>query len=65
MLPTIDEALNELEIAGQINPGPWVKHSINTGVAAKNIAEKIPGLDPEKAYIVGLVHDIGRRVGKA
>ena len=65
MLPTIDEALNELEIAGQINPGPWVKHSINTGVAAKNIAEKIPGPDPEKAYIVGLVHDIGRRVGKA
>ncbi|WP_034446266.1 HD domain-containing protein [Butyrivibrio sp. AE2032] len=62
MLPTIDEALNELEIAGQINPGPWVKHSINTGVAARNIAEKVPGLDPEKAYIVGLMHDIGRRV---
>ncbi len=62
MLPTIDEALKELEIAGQINPGPWVKHSINTGVAARNIAEKVPGLDPEKAYIVGLMHDIGRRV---
>ncbi|WP_029233192.1 HD domain-containing protein [Butyrivibrio sp. VCB2006] len=61
MLPTIDEALHELEIAGQINPGPWVKHSINTGVAARNIAEKVPGMDPEKAYIVGLMHDIGRR----
>ena len=61
MLPTKDEALKELEIAGQINPGPWVKHSINTGVAARNIAEKIPGMDPEKAYVVGLMHDIGRR----
>ena len=62
MLPTIDEALKELEIAEQRNPGPWVKHSINTGVAARNIAEKVPGMDPEKAYIVGLLHDIGRRV---
>ncbi len=62
MLPTIDEALKELEIAEQRNPGPWVKHSINTGVAARNIAEKVPGMDSEKAYIIGLLHDIGRRV---
>lgn len=63
MLPTIDEALKELEIAGQLNSGPWVKHSMNTGIAARNIAEKVPGLDPEKAYIIGLMHDIGRRAG--
>ena len=61
MLPTPEEALKELEIAGEINPGPWTKHSINTGIAARNIAEKIPGMDAEKAYVVGLLHDIGRR----
>ena len=46
-----------------MNPGPWTKHSENVGIAARNIAEKIAGMDPEKAYIVGLLHDIGRRVG--
>ena len=63
MLPTAEEALHELDIAGKLNPGPWVKHSVNVGTAARNIAEKVPGLDPQKAYICGLLHDIGRRVG--
>ena len=63
MLPTADEAMRELMTAEKMNPGPWVKHSINVGIAARNIAEKIPSLDPGKAYIVGLLHDIGRRVG--
>ncbi len=63
MLPTKEQALEELKVAGQMNPGPWVKHSENVGIAARNIAEKIPGMDPQKAYIVGLLHDIGRRVG--
>ncbi len=63
MLPTADEAMRELEFAGELNPGPWVKHSVNVGIAARKIAEKISSLDPEKAYIVGLLHDIGRRVG--
>ncbi len=44
MLPTIDEALKELKIAEELNPGPWVKHSINTGIAAKNIAWKKVGM---------------------
>ena len=63
MLPTVEEAMYELKIAGELNPGPWVRHSENTGIAARNIAQKIPGMDAEKAYIVGLLHDIGRRVG--
>ncbi|MBQ4498092.1 MAG: HDOD domain-containing protein [Spirochaetaceae bacterium] len=63
MLPTEDEALNELEIADKLNPGPWVKHSINAGIAARNIAEKVPGMNSDKAYVLGLLHDIGRRVG--
>ena len=63
MLPTIEEAKKELEIAGELNPGPWTAHSINVGIAARNIAQKVPGMDAEKAYIVGMLHDIGRRVG--
>lgn len=27
MLPSIEEALYELKTAGQMNPGPWIKHS--------------------------------------
>ena len=63
MLPTVNEALYELKLAGELNPGPWVMHSMNVGIAARNIAEKVSRLNPEKAYIVGLLHDIGRRVG--
>lgn len=63
MLPTIEEALYELNIAGEMNPGPWTKHSENVAVAARNIARLVPGLDENKAYICGLLHDIGRRVG--
>lgn len=63
MLPTIDEAEKELQIAGEMNPGPWVKHSLNVGIAARNIAKRIPTLDENKAYILGILHDIGRRVG--
>lgn len=63
MLPSIDEAHEELKIAGELNPGPWIRHSENVGIAAKNIAHLVPELDEDKAYIVGLLHDIGRRVG--
>lgn len=63
MLPSITEAEKELQIAGKLNPGPWMKHSLNVGIAARNIAEKVPGMDKNKAYIVGILHDIGRRVG--
>lgn len=63
MLPSIKEAEKELEIAGELNPGPWTKHSINVGIAARKIAERISHIDQDKAYILGVLHDIGRRVG--
>lgn len=63
MFPTIEEAEKELQIAGELNPGPWIKHSINVGIAARNIAKKVSSLDEDKAYILGILHDIGRRVG--
>ncbi|MDF2941760.1 MAG: metal dependent phosphohydrolase [Herbinix sp.] len=61
--PNTEIAEIELRIAGELNPGPWIEHSINTGLAAKYIASKCDNLDPEKAYILGVLHDIGRRVG--
>ena len=62
MYPTVDEALKELEIGFKINPTRWVDHARYTGEAAKNIAAAA-GLDETKAYVLGLLHDIGRRVG--
>lgn len=63
MLPDTDRALKELAIAEKLNPGAWVQHSRNVGIAARNIAKRVDGLIPEKAYVLGLLHDIGRRVG--
>ena len=63
MIPDIATAEAELQLAGEMNPGPWTGHSRNVGVAARNIAERVPGMNPDKAYVVGLLHDIGRRVG--
>ncbi|CUU48288.1 HD domain-containing protein [Clostridium beijerinckii] len=63
MFPSREVAEKELEIAGQLNQGPWTEHSINVGLAAQIIAEKCSNLNPEKAYVLGLLHDIGRRYG--
>ena len=63
MLPDTDRALKELAIAEKLNPGAWVQHSRNVGIAARNIAKRVDGLLPEKAYVLGLLHAIGRRVG--
>ena len=56
-------AERELEIAKGKNPGPWIDHSRHVGLAAKYIAQACKNLDSEKAYICGLLHDIGRRNG--
>ena len=60
---TVEQAQRELKIAVQNNPGPWEQHSLVTADNARRIAEKVPGMDPEKAYNMGLLHDIGRREG--
>ena len=63
MIPTRKEALALLAEAEPHNPGPWGDHSR----AAAHCAEKIAaacGLDPDKAFVLGLLHDIGRRFGK-
>lgn len=63
MFPNREIAEKELEIAGQLNKGPWIQHSINVGLAAQIIAEKCRNINPDKAYVLGLLHDIGRRYG--
>lgn len=46
--------------ASSINPGAWVQHSRNVAAAARTIASKDSEIEEEKAYIFGLLHDIGR-----
>ena len=62
-IPTLTQAKALLNEAAQLNPGPWVAHSQVTAQAAQLIAAEIPALDPQTAYILGYLHDIGRREG--
>ena len=62
-VPSIDEANLLLTEAEVLFPGPWVQHSIFTAEAAKLIAENCEELNSEVAYVLGLLHDIGRRDG--
>jgi hypothetical protein len=48
----------------RLNPGPWVKHSVVAGEAAAAIARHHPALEPDVAYVMGLLHDIGRSRAK-
>ncbi|MBR2923476.1 MAG: HD domain-containing protein [Clostridia bacterium] len=63
MLPTLAQAKQLLAEAETCNPGPWGDHSRVAAHCAKAIAGRCPGMDGEKAYILGLLHDIGRKFG--
>ena len=63
MIPTREEALALLAEAEPHNPGPWGDHSRTAAHCAEKIAAAC-GLDPNKAFVLGLLHDIGRRFGK-
>ena len=63
MMPTRAKAEKILEEAELCNSGPWVNHSRITAKCAEKIAELCENLDSEKAYILGLLHDIGRKFG--
>lgn len=62
-IPSLTQAEALLAEAENRNPGPWVAHSVNVARAAQLIAQRHPDLDPDRAYILGLLHDIGRREG--
>lgn len=51
-----------LSEAKAMNDGAWIKHSYYVACLAEKIADKA-GMDADKAYVFGLLHDIGRRNG--
>ena len=61
--PSKEQAVAYLRQAEELNPGGWVPHSFYVAEAAEAIAMTHPKLDSEIAYILGCLHDIGRRVG--
>ena len=61
-MPSKNEAESLLAWAHGRNPGPWAEHSRTVARAAESIAEKC-GLDAHRAYVSGLLHDIGRYEG--
>lgn len=63
MDPEIQTAEQTLLWAHECNPGPWMDHSRFVAMACRNLAARCPGLDPDRAYIYGLLHDIGRHAG--
>lgn len=63
MLPTRETAEALLIEAEKCNPGAWGNHSRIAAHCAEKIAQKCRDLDSNKAYILGLLHDIGRKFG--
>lgn len=61
--PIRNEAERILAEAEHLNPGPWVEHSKNVAHCAEAIANVCEDMDSEKAFILGLLHDVGRRAG--
>jgi len=59
---SLEEAEALITRAHEQNPGPWVSHSRVVARIAKTIAGKC-GLDTHRAYLSGLLHDIGRYEG--
>lgn len=62
-IPSRQKAESFLKEARSKNPGPWIPHSKYVARAAEAIASHHPRLDPQTAFIMGLLHDIGRRYG--
>lgn len=63
MIPTREKAMELIREAEQCNPGPWGNHSRVTAACAEKIAALCGDMDAEKAYVLGLLHDIGRKFG--
>jgi len=56
--PTRYEAEALLKNGCSENPGPWAQHCKAAARAAETIARKC-GMDADRAYVSGLLHDIG------
>ena len=64
MTITRAHALAYLDEARRLNDGGWIVHSLAVGTAAERIAALVDGLDAERAFVLGALHDIGRRFGE-
>jgi hypothetical protein len=64
-IPSLEQAEALIKEAQELNSGPWVQHSFYVGKAAESIAQPHPKLDSQTAFILGYLHDIGRRAGVA
>ena len=62
MILSKNEAIELLEKCGRDSQGIWVSHSKTVAEAARRIA-KCAKLDEEKAYVLGIIHDIGKMFG--
>lgn len=64
MYPTKEKAMQILHEGKILNNGPWIEHSIYVAKIASIIAKHCK-MNEEKAFVFGLLHDIGRRYGDA
>jgi hypothetical protein len=64
-VPSIDQAESFIREGQDLNFGPWIQHSLFVGKAAEAIAQNHPKMDPQVAFVLGYLHDIGRRAGVA
>ena len=62
VIPSRAEAERLLEEGLSRNPGKWGDHCRNAARSAEAIGTAA-GLDPERCYVSGLLHDIGRQFG--
>jgi hypothetical protein len=62
-VPDVQQAHAYLAEGRARNPGAWADHSIVAAESARAIAAHHPALDPDSAYVMGLLHDIGRGQG--
>lgn len=63
MIPTREKAEELLRDGEACNPGVWADHSRVVALCAERIAAACGDMDSEKAYVLGLLHDIGRKFG--
>lgn len=61
--PTVAQAESLIAQADEMNKGAWTEHCKVAAFCARKIAEKCSDLNADKAYVYGLLHDIGRREG--
>ena len=59
-IPSIEEAEKLIKEASKLNHGPWIEHNQTAGLCARTIAGKCDDMNPDAAYVMGLLHDIGR-----